>query len=121
MSDPLKEFLKQTGLGRTTYPPNSRYHGAETRERERTDGSADAYLARRFVPEPRAMDALREHVVEEGERLDTLAAAHFGDPLLFWRICDANGAIRPDELTEELGRPLRITLPEGVPGSTEEA
>ena len=34
-----------------------------------------------------------------------------------WRICDANGALRPEELTELIGRRLRITLPEGVPGA----
>jgi hypothetical protein len=32
-------------------------------------------------------------------------------------VADANGAMRPDELTEEIGRKLRITLPEGVPGT----
>jgi hypothetical protein len=35
---------------------------------------------------------------------------------LSWRLCDANGAMRPDELTETPGRRLRITLPEGIPG-----
>ena len=29
---------------------------------------------------------------------------------------DANGAVRPEEITETVGRRLRITLPEGVPG-----
>ena len=52
----------------------------------------------------------------EGERLDNLAAQYIGDSELFWRICDANRAMRPAELTETLGRLLRITLPEGIPG-----
>ena len=52
----------------------------------------------------------------EGERLDIIAAQHLGDPEQFWRLCDANGAMRPDELTETVGRRLRITLPEGIPG-----
>ena len=51
-----------------------------------------------------------------GDRLDNLAAKYFGDPELFWRLCDANGALRPDELIEIIGRRLRITLPLGVPG-----
>ena len=38
------------------------------------------------------------------------------DPEQFWRLCDANAAMRPDELTESVGRRLRITLPEGIPG-----
>ena len=42
---------------------------------------------------------------------------YLGDPEQFWRVCDANRAMRPDELTETIGRRLRITLPEGIPGA----
>ncbi|MFZ1707308.1 MAG: LysM domain-containing protein, partial [Anaerolineae bacterium] len=59
---------------------------------------------------------LQEHTVAEGERPDLIAAAYLGDPEQFWRLCDANGVMRPEELTEEVGRRLRITLPEGIPG-----
>ena len=52
----------------------------------------------------------------QGDRLDNLAARYLGDPEQFWRLCDANGAMRPDELTQTSARRLRITLPEGVPG-----
>ncbi|MEO0078974.1 MAG: LysM domain-containing protein, partial [candidate division WOR-3 bacterium] len=34
----------------------------------------------------------------------------------FWRICDANNVLDPSELTENPGRRVRITLPEGFPG-----
>jgi hypothetical protein len=60
---------------------------------------------------------LQEHVVTEGDRLDNIAAKYLGDPEQFWRVCDANGAMLPDELIETIGRRLRITLPEGVPGA----
>ena len=59
---------------------------------------------------------LLEHTVTEGDRLDNIAARYLGDPEQFWRICDANGVMRPDELTETVGRRLRITMPEGIPG-----
>ena len=72
------------------------------------------YLRRRFVPSPERFELLTEHSVTEGERLDNITAQYLGDPEQFWRICDANGAIRPDELTETAGRRLRITLPEGL-------
>jgi hypothetical protein len=45
-----------------------------------------------------------------------LAGQYLGDPALFWRLCDANRAMRPEELTETVGRQLRITLPQGVTG-----
>ncbi len=51
----------------------------------------------------------------DGERLDLIAARYLGDPEQSWRQCDANGAVRPEEL-EEVGRRVRITLPEGIPG-----
>ena len=52
----------------------------------------------------------------QGDRLDNITAKYLGDPEQFWRMCDANGAIRPDELTETIGNTIRITLPQGIPG-----
>jgi len=62
---------------------------------------------------------LQEHVVKQNERLDNITARYMGDPEQFWRICDANAAMRPDELTKTIGRRLRITLPEGIPSLTD--
>ena len=117
MTDPLKSLLAPGALKTTLFPPESRYHGLETAELTRADGSVVAYLTRRFVPPPERFALLYEHAVEQGDRLDNLAARYLGDPEQFWRLCDANGAIRPDELTETVGRRLRITLPEGIPGA----
>jgi hypothetical protein len=97
-------------------PFTSRYYNTATATLETTDGRKIAYLRRRFVPQAERFDLLFEHRVTEGERLDTIAGQYLGDPEQFWRICDANGAIRPEELTETIGRRLRITLPEGIPG-----
>lgn len=98
------------------FPPTSRYHGIETATLETSDGRTVIYLKRRFVPPPDRFALLQEHVVVQGDRLDNITARYLGDPEQFWRICDANGAMRPDELTDEIGRRLRITLPEGIPG-----
>ncbi|HEV2862140.1 MAG TPA: hypothetical protein VGX48_14110 [Pyrinomonadaceae bacterium] len=99
------------------FPITSRYYAIEIATRETADGKQVAYLRRRFVPAPERFELLAEHVVVEGERLDHLAARYVGDPEQFWRLCDSNGAIRPEELTETTGRRLRITLPEGIPGT----
>ena len=98
------------------FPINSRYYGIETSKLEMPDGNTIIYLRRRFVPAPERFALLQEHVVTQGERLDNITAHYLGDPEQFWRVCDANGAMRPDELTETIGRRLRITLPEGIPG-----
>ncbi len=94
----------------------SRYFNIETAEMTLPDGREISYLRRRFVPPPERFATLQEHVVAEGERLDNISGRYQGDPEAFWRIADANRAMRPGELTETVGRRLRITLPEGVPG-----
>jgi len=99
------------------FPPTSRYYPVGTAVYTRPDGEDIVYLRRRFVPKPEGFHVLQEHVVVQGERHDTLAAQVLGDPEQFWRLCDANGVLRPEELTETPGARVRITLPEGVPGS----
>ena len=98
------------------FPATSRYFNIETATVETRPGRTVIYLKRRFVPPPERFSLLEEHVVVQGDRLDNITARYLGDPEQFWRVCDANGAMRPDELTEEIGRRLRITLPEGIPG-----
>ena len=99
------------------FPPTSRYYRTQTAEFEERDGRRVVYLRRRFVPAPERFALLFEHTVTEGERLDNVTFKYLGDPEQFWRVADANGAVRPEELTEEPGRRLRITLPEGVPAT----
>jgi len=96
------------------FPPTSRYAGTELATLAMEDGEQRVYLRRRFVPPSGRFALLRWHTVRDGERLDRLTALELGDPLAFWRICDANDAMRPDALTERTGRLLRITLPEGI-------
>lgn len=98
------------------FPATSRYYNFETATLETSDGRTIIFLKRRFVPPRENFSLLQEYVVVQGDRLDNITARFLGDPEQFWRICDANGAMRPDELTETIGRRLRITLPEGIPG-----
>ena len=111
----LQQILQPGGLKLTLFPPTSRYHGIETATIETADGKTVIYVRRRFCPPPERFALLQEHVVTQGERLDNITARYLGDPEQFWRICDANGALKPEEL-EEIGRWIRITLPEGIPG-----
>jgi len=99
------------------FPPTSRYANVETAELEIGPGRTVNYLRRRFMPQPDRFVLLLEHTVVDGDRLDNLTARYLGDPEQFWRVADANGAMRPEELTETVGRRLRITLPEGIPGA----
>jgi hypothetical protein len=103
------------------FSPTSRYAAIETATWTAPDGRTIVYLRRRLVPPPERFALLQEHLVMQGDRLDNLTAQYLGDPEQFWRVCDANAALRPAELTEEVGRRLRITLPEGIPGVKSDA
>ncbi len=98
------------------FSSTSRYYGIDI-ESIVQDGRLVAYIKRRFVPQASRFQLLQEHTVTQGERLDNIAAQNLGDPTLFWRLCDANNAMRPGELTETIGRKLRITMPENVTGT----
>ena len=97
------------------FAPSSRYAATEVAFHEDAAGRRSAYVRRRFLPQPEELATLTEHEVVEGDRLDNVTAQHLGDPEQFWRVADANRAMRPDDLVE-VGRRLRITLPAGIPG-----
>ena len=99
-------------------PVTSRYYSVPQKKLELPDGTEIAYLGRRFVPQPDRFATLTEHVVDQGERPDQVAHQFIGDAEQFWRLCDANGSLHPEELTDQPGERIRITLPEGIPGPT---
>jgi hypothetical protein len=115
--DPVQALLAQTSLARSLFTATSRYYGIGTNTLTASDGTVIVYVKRRFLPSPDRFQLIQEHAVVQGERLDNIAAAFLGDPVLFWRLADANGAMKPEELVQKVGRRLRITLPEGITGS----
>lgn len=116
MTDPMQMLLQFRGRSEL-FPSNSRYHAIETAEMEAPGGTI-IYMRRRFIPPAERFALLQEHSVTQGDRLDNISAHYLGDPEMFWRLCDANSAMHPRELTETIGRRLRITLPDGIPGSS---
>jgi hypothetical protein len=121
MNDPLKDLLDAGVLNTSTFPENSRYHNTEIATLEQSNQEPIAYLKRRFVPPTENFAVLQEHTVVEGDRVDNLAAQYLGDPELYWRLCDANGVMQPDDLTETAGTKVAITLPQGVPGGSSDS
>lgn len=116
--DPVQAILAQTSLQNTLFASTSRYYGSATATLEKPGQQPVVYLTRRFLPPASRFQTVEQHTVAAGERLDHIAARFLGDSTLFWRLADANHAMRPDELVETVGRKLNITLPEGVTGTT---
>ena len=71
-----------------------------------------SYKARRFIPKTQTMFSLQQVTVVAGDRIDLIANKTIGDPLQFWRICDANNAMHPLELITP-GNILQIPVPRG--------
>lgn len=94
------------------FESNSRYYYIEDAEYAAPDGRIISYKRRRFLPHAEEMPLLTEVTVTQGDRLDLIAARTFGDPEHFWRICDANNAMNPFDLTAEMGRRLRVPVPQ---------
>ena len=119
MNSPLQSLIQMGVLPQVTFPTDSRYYGSGTWTYIAPDGQTITYLARRFVPQPGPPNfaTIAKHTVHQGDRLDLIAAKYLGDPLMFWLICDANGATDPDKLTETPGTVVNITTPQGVPGA----
>ena len=63
------------------------------------------YKRLRILPSPPALQTYR---VTGGDRLDLIAFRFYQDPEQYWRICDANRALRPDDLVGEVNRQLSI-------------
>jgi hypothetical protein len=94
------------------FDERSRYRNVPETSLTAPDGRVIAYKQRRFLPRPEDMAIVAELAVGEGDRPDLLAAKAFGDPELYWRLCDANDVLDPAELTAETGRRLRVPAPE---------
>jgi hypothetical protein len=114
VTNPIEQLLLASAAG-SRFPPNSRYHAIRTLHWTSADGRVVRYLGRRFIPQPESLATLGYRRVLDGDRLDRIAAERFGDPEQFWRIADANAAMRPADLTSEPGSMLRIAQP-GRPG-----
>jgi hypothetical protein len=94
------------------FESTSRYYVLETATFTSPDGRVIAYKRRRFLPRGADLPLLVEVTVADGDRLDLITARTLGVPEQFWRVCDANDAMNPPDLTAEPGRRLRIPIPQ---------
>ena len=94
------------------YDHASRYYALETATITLPDGRTVAYTRARLLPDGDQMPLLVETPTKQGERPDQLTHRTLGDPMQYWRICDANNVMDPLELVAETGRIVRIPLPQ---------
>lgn len=86
----------------------SRYEPIAEAEYSAPDGRIIRYKRIRFIPRT---VATQRHVVRDGERHDLVAAATLGDSERFWQLCDANGTMRPADLSDRPGKVIAVPAP----------
>jgi hypothetical protein len=95
----------------------SRYYNLPETQHTLPSGRIVTYKRRRFLPVAASLPLLAEVQPQQGERLDLLTWRTLGDPLQFWRICDANDVVDPFALIEESAneedaRRIRVPVPQ---------
>ena len=90
---------------------SSRYYPIEDAYFRTPDGeSIIKYKKRRFIKEAKESEiVLTEFNIASGDRIDLLSYKYFGNPELYWRLCDMNGIMHPLDLTREIGKAIKIT------------
>ena len=85
--------------------PNSRYEN--TQDYSPVDGRGNKYKVKkiRFIPQQEPVDS---STIKELDRLDHLSDLFYANPTAFWRMCDANGIMFPNDLLD-VGK--KITIP----------
>lgn len=114
----ISKLLEQLGAKAGFFPTSSRYKDVSLTTMVGNNGESIVFLRRRFLPDPEKFFLLQKHTVKEGDRIDNITSLYLGDPERYWQVCDANNVLVPNVLTETPGDTIKITLPEGIPGST---
>jgi hypothetical protein len=113
----LQQLFNAGAINQQTFGPESRYYGLSILSTTTPSGSQINYVARRFIPPPESYSLLQRYRVQQGDRIDVIAASLVGNPLSYWQICDANLALEPNDVTANPGTFIDVTLPSGVPGT----
>jgi hypothetical protein len=89
------------------FTTHSRYASVADATYQAPAGRAVKYKTLRITPDTKS---IQNHTVAQGDRLDLIAYQEYGDAEQFWCICDGNDALRPDDLTQEIGARIRIPI-----------
>jgi hypothetical protein len=119
MTDPatlLQQLFAAGAIPQQYFDRDSRYYGLPVLTTTDARGAAVQYVARRFIPDPQQLATIQRYRVQQGDRIDVIAAVLIGTPLSYWQICDANRVVDPTDVTAQPGTFISITLPAGVPG-----
>ena len=112
MTDPVQLLIDAGAIPAQPFDAASRYRDAGIALLPQAgDAPPIAYVKRRFIPHRREIAIAAAVVVGAGDRPDLLAARTLGEPLLYWRVADANVVADAADLTATPG--ARVLIPAG--------
>lgn len=92
------------------FEATSRYKYCEDVFIKANSGTTIKYKKRRFIPQEKENEiTIIETMVMAGDRIDLISSKYLGDPEQFWRLCDMNGCMHPLDLTDKIGKVIKIT------------
>jgi hypothetical protein len=111
MTDPVRLLIDAGAIPQQPFDESSRYRNVGIALLPQAAGAPPlAYVKRRFIAQPGRIALAAEVTIHGGDRPDNLAARTLGDPLLYWRIADANAVADAAELTATVGARVRIPV-----------
>jgi hypothetical protein len=113
MTDPVQLLIDAGAIPAQPFDEASRYRRcAVAIWQPAPDAPPVAYVRRRFIAQRRDIAIAAEVTIHAGDRPDKLAARTLGDPLLYWRVADANAVAQAADLTATVG--ARVLIPQPV-------
>lgn len=113
MTDPVQLLIDAGAIPQQPFDELSRYRNVGIGLLPQGgDAPPLPYVKRRFIPARRDIAIAAEVLIHQGDRPDNLAARTLGDPLLYWRVADANAVLDASELTATVG--ARVLVPQGL-------
>lgn len=114
-TDPVQMLIDAGAIPASPFDGASRYRGVAIALLPQPGGEPPVpYVQRRFIPQLREIPVASRLTVTSGDRPDLLAHRTLGEPLLYWRVADANAVTDPFELTDTPGVRVVIPLPPGA-------
>lgn len=112
MTDPVQLLIDAGAIPAQPFDASSRYANIGIALLPQAgDAPPIAYVKRRFIAQRRDIAIAAAVVISAGDRPDLLATRTLGEPLLYWRVADANAVADPAELTATPG--AHVLIPAG--------
>ncbi len=111
-TDPVQMLIDAGAIPTTPFDAASRYRNVPIALLPQAGGEPPLpYVRRRFIPQLRDIPIAAMVGITSSDRPDLLAQRTLGEPLLYWRIADANAVTDPFELTDTPGARVAVAQP----------